>query len=90
MGNRGKFVERKRARELRADAWTLQDIADETVGDLTDREYLMAGLGLYAGDRSERDGAVAFSNCNPEIVRFFCRWFRHFFEVDESRLRIKL
>ncbi len=29
MGNGGKYVERHRAHELRAEAWTLQEIADE-------------------------------------------------------------
>lgn len=29
MGNGGKHIERHRARELRAEAWTLQEIADE-------------------------------------------------------------
>jgi len=29
MGYGGKFVERERARELRAQSWTLQEIADE-------------------------------------------------------------
>jgi transcriptional regulator with XRE-family HTH domain len=29
MGYRGKLEERERARELRAQAWTLQEIADE-------------------------------------------------------------
>ena len=95
MGNRGKVVERKRARELRAEAWTLKEIAEEVgaskgtvsvwvrdvdfeqrpprragklgpnklerakaaeiesfrlsgiaeIGSLSDREFLMAGLG---------------------------------------------
>ena len=123
MGYRGKVVERQKARSLRAEAWTLQEIADEVgasrgtvsvwvrdvdfepkprsrarklgpnkleqakaaeierfrrsgiaeIGSLTDREFLMAGLGLYAGDGSKRDGSVAFSNCNPELVRFSAR-----------------
>ena len=29
MGYRGKVVERQKARTLRAEAWTLQEIADE-------------------------------------------------------------
>ena len=29
MGYRGKLVEQQRARELRAEGWALQDIADE-------------------------------------------------------------
>jgi hypothetical protein len=140
MGNRGKVVERQRARELRAQAWTLADIASELgvakssvslwvrdvdfepgprrrarkrgpnklerakaaeiehfrvqgvvdVGCLSEREFLMAGLGLYAGDGSKGDGSVAFSNSSPAIISFFCSWFRRFFDIDEARLRIKL
>lgn len=145
MGNRGKLQERQRARELRAAAWTLQEIADalgvakssvsvwtrgvafdpdarrsavtgrrprgsdhplrrrkvaeierlraegaERIGTLTDRELLMAGLGLYAGDGSKTGGEVRFSNSDPRMVRLFCTWFRRFFEVDESRLRVRL
>lgn len=60
------------------------------VGELTDREFLMAGLGLYAGDGAKSGTSVHFANSNPDIVAFFCRWFRTFFDVDESRLRITL
>jgi predicted transcriptional regulator len=145
MGYRGKLQERQRARELRARAWTLQEIADELgvakssvslwvrdvefdparrrsaatgrrprgtdhplrqrklaeierlrveglerVGTLSDREFLMAGLGLYAGDGSKKDGEVKLSNSSEVIVGFFCRWLRRFFEVEESRLRVRL
>jgi hypothetical protein len=120
MGYRGKLEEQRRARELRAEAWTLQEIADELgvakssvslwtrdvafdpalrrsaatgrrprgsehplrrrklaeiercrvegiarVGRLDDRELLLAGLGLYAGDGSKRDGEVRFANSDP-------------------------
>jgi hypothetical protein len=140
VGNGGKVVERQRARELRADAWTLADIATELsvakssvsrwvedvqfepsprrtsrkrspnrlqrakqaeierchddgierVGEIGDREFLMAGLGLYAGDGSKTPGSVRFANSNPAMVKFFCDWLRRFFEVDEPRLRIQL
>ncbi len=140
MGYRGKVVERSRARELRAAAWTLADIAAELgvakssvsrwvrdvefdprprrtarrrapskvqrrkaadielrrsegiarVGSMSEREFLLAGVGLYAGDGSKTGNEVAFSNSNPDLVRFFCRWFREFFAVDESRLRVRL
>ncbi len=140
MGNRGKVVERARARELRAEAWTLQEIATELgvakgtvsvwvrdvdfepkprrkarkrgpnklqrakaaeiercgieglerIGRLSEREFLMAGLGLYAGDGTKKGNSVHFANSNPELVRFFCAWFRRFFDVDEGRLRINL
>ncbi len=140
MGYRGKLDKQLRARELRAEAWTLADIAEElhvakssvslwvrdvdfvprprrtgrnrtpnalqrakadelercrvdgikTVGSLSDREFLMAGLALYAGDGAKGDGQVRFANSNDSMVAFYCSWLRTFFEIDESRLRIQL
>lgn len=141
MGNRGHVEKQARARELRAQAWTLQEICDElgcskssaslwtrgveftpkprsrgigvtkphpmhlaklaeierfnaegreVISRLSEREFLAAGLGLYAGDGSKGDGSVQFSNSNPLLVAFFCCWFRAFFDVDETRLRAKL
>ena len=116
MGYGGKLVEQQRARELRAEAWTLQDIARELgvskssvslwvrdveftprprnrghpsmkphpshlrklveiercrregverVGRLTEREFLMLGLALYAGEGAKTDGDLRFANSDP-------------------------
>lgn len=62
----------------------------ERVGALTEREFLLAGLGLYAGDGVKGDTQVAFANSNPRLIEFFCFWFRTFFDPEESRLRIRL
>jgi uncharacterized protein YjcR len=145
VGYRGKLEERAQARELRAQAWTMQEIADELgvakssvslwvrdvefdatsrrsaathrrprgsdhplrrrklaqlealrkeglerIGTLTEREFLVAGLGLYAGDGAKGDKEVRLSNSDPRIVGFFCRWLRCHFAIDESRLRVAL
>lgn len=145
MGYRGKLEEQEQARRLRAQAWTLQEIADELgvakssvslwvrdvafdptdrrsvttgrrprgvdhplrrrklaeiaacdawgrdqVGALSDRDLLIAGTALYAGEGSKRDGHVGFANTNAGMMLLFCRWLRRFFEVDEARLRVKL
>lgn len=145
VGHRGKLKEQARARELRAEAWTLQEIADELgvakssvslwvrdvdfdpasrrsartgrrprgadhplrrrklqqieelrqagrrqIGDMSDRDLLLAGLGLYAGDGAKGDAGVRFANSNPRMVAFFCQWLRRVFEVDETRLRVHL
>jgi len=60
------------------------------VGDLSEREFLMAGTALYAGEGAKRDGAVLFANSDPRLIVFFCQWLRRFFAVDESRLRARL
>jgi hypothetical protein len=140
MGYRGKVYEQERARELRADAWTLQEIATELgvsrgsvsvwvrdvdfvpkprrsarrrgpsklqiakqaeidemlawgrdrIGTMSEEAFLTAGAALYAGEGSKTDGMVTFSNSDPRMMRLFCRWLRRFFDIDESRLRLRL
>ena len=149
MGYRGKIAEQNRARDLRAEGWTLNEIAAELgvakssvslwcrdveineeawrrragdnyrrgnldrrpsslkvrkeaeiesllaegrerVGRLSDREFLVAGVALYAGEGSKTDRAVAFANSDPRMHLFFISWLRRFFDVDESRLRVRL
>lgn len=152
MGYRGKIEEQNRARALRAQAWTLGEIAEElgvskssvslwvrdvrfdegarrkrgferkgrgsaaarrrgpnalqrrkqaeieefmawgqmTLGQMTDREFLVAGAALYAGEGTKRDGSVRFANTDPRMIRLFCSWLRTYFDIDESRLRVRL
>lgn len=60
------------------------------IGMLSDHAFLVAGAALYAGEGAKTDGAVKFANTDPRMVRFFCAWLRRFFDVDESRLRLRL
>lgn len=147
MGYRGKVEEQEKARELRKQSWTLQEIADELgvskssvslwvrdveftpkprksvglarpgaqrrapnrlarekqqqvsrmhargverVARLSDREFLMAGIALYAAEGSKTDGTVSMANTDPQILEFFCAWLRRFFDIDESRLRVRV
>lgn len=141
MGYGGKLVEQQRARELRAEAWTLRDIATELgvskssvslwvrdvefvprprnrghpsmqphpmhvrklaeiercrqegierIGRLSDREFLVLGLALYAGEGGKTNGDVRFANSDPRMILTFITWLRHFFDVDESRVRMRL
>jgi Homeodomain-like domain len=62
----------------------------ERIGRLSEREFLVAGVALYAGEGTKRDGAVRFANSDPRMILFFCCWLRRFFEIDESRLRVRL
>jgi hypothetical protein len=62
----------------------------DRVGRLSEREFLVAGVALYAGEGGKRDGSVQFANSDWRMVVFFCSWLRRFFVIDESRLRIRL
>ena len=55
---------------------------------MSEREFLIAGVALYAGEGSKGDGKVRFANSDPRMIAFFCAWLRRFFDVDERRLRL--
>jgi len=61
-----------------------------TIGALSSAAFLAAGVALYAGEGSKTDGAVKLANTDARIVAFFCAWLRAHFEIDESRLRVRL
>lgn len=60
------------------------------VGLLTNHAFLVAGTALYAAEGSKTDGAVVLPNTDPRMIVFFLRWLRHFFDIDEARLRVRL
>ncbi|MDQ1432182.1 MAG: hypothetical protein QOF40_2784 [Actinomycetota bacterium] len=60
------------------------------IGTLSDEAFLAAGIALYAGEGSKRDGKVVFANTDPDMIRMFCRWLRRYFTVDEARLRARV
>jgi AcrR family transcriptional regulator len=60
------------------------------IGRLSEREFLVAGVALYAGEGSKGDGLLRFANSDPRMIFFYCCWLRRFFEIGESRLRVRL
>jgi hypothetical protein len=66
------------------------DAGKALIGRLSTDAFLAAGVALYAGEGAKRDGEVCFANTDANMVRFFCEWFRRFFAIDESRLRVRV
>ncbi len=60
------------------------------VGTLTDREFLVLGLALYAGEGAKTGNEVRFANCDPRLIRTFVAWLRRYFDIDEARWRAHL
>jgi len=57
---------------------------------MNEREFLVAGAALYAGEGAKTDSCVKFANSDPRMIAFFCAWLRHFFAIEETRLRLNL
>ena len=62
----------------------------DRIGALSEEAFLVAGVALYAGEGSKRDGVVEFTNSDPAMIRFFCAWLRGQFDIDESKLRVSI
>jgi hypothetical protein len=60
------------------------------IGALSERDLLIAGAALYAGEGSKTGHEASFANTNPAMVGMYCSWLRRFFDIDESRLRVRL
>lgn len=138
MGYRGKVVEQAAACALRADGWTVPEIAAELgvsrssvslwvrdvpyvprrgrpprtspnvlqrrkaaeiaalaadgrarIGALSERDLLIAGTALYAGE-GFKTRQVGMANTDPRILQLFVTWLRTFFEIDGARLKCAL
>ncbi len=89
---RGNLYKRPSSLKVRKQAQIEQLRADgrERIGVLSDREFLLVGVALYASEGSKTGNAVGFPNSDPRMILMFLSWLRHFFAIDESRLRIRL
>lgn len=78
----------QRAKQAQIEEARLEGL--RVIGRLTDRELLVAGLAYYSGEGSKTGGAVKFANSDPRLLAFFMAWLRRFFDIEESRLRLRL
>jgi hypothetical protein len=68
----------------------MNEWGSDQIGRLSEKAFLAAGAALYAGEGSKTGHSVRFANTDPTMVRFFCAWLRRFFDIDESRLRVRV
>ena len=77
-------------RRKQAEIERLAEEGRARIGRLSERDLLIAGTALYAGEGAKTDGNLKLANSDPAMIRLFCVWMRRFFEIDESRLRVVL
>lgn len=61
--------------------------ADTEIGEMSDRDLLMLGLGLYIGEGSKANESVRIINSDPNTVRLAMRWFRQTLKLENENLR---
>ncbi len=77
-------------RRKQAEIAELLEAGRSRLGSLSERDLLVAGTALYAGEGTRSGHIVGFANSDVRMVMLFCSWLRRFFNIDEFRLRARL
>lgn len=77
---------RRRTEEIQRSNLQAQEVGEQDVGTLSKRELLLVGAALYWGEgtKSEFFPRLAFTNCDPVMVRLFMRFIREILNVKDS------
>ncbi|MBU3964167.1 hypothetical protein KJ562_00305 [Patescibacteria group bacterium] len=67
----------------------IQKKAENEIHILTPYELKIAGAALYWGEGNKSHG-LAFSNSDPELVKFMMKWFQETCEVPNKKIRAYL
>ncbi len=65
-------------------------IGIETIGVLTERELLIAGIALYWGEGYKKGRRLQFCSSDPTMVTFLLYWLQICFGVSEEDIRCRV
>lgn len=65
----------------------IKDLAKKDVGRIVNRDKFMAGIALYAAEGTKKDGKAAFTNSDPQLIKFMINWFLTFAKVPMKKMR---
>jgi hypothetical protein len=68
----------------------LKKIGAKEIGKLSDREFFMAGIGLYWGEGYRSHEMVGFTSKDEEIIKFIIAWFKRFLKIKNSDLILRV
>ena len=64
--------------------------AEVDIGEISNRDLFMLGLGLYLGEGTKTHDIVRVINANPKMISLAIRWFREVCGLGTDNFRIRL
>ena len=64
--------------------------AQKDIGNLSDRDIMMLGLGVYIGEGNKAYNITKITNSDPRIINFAIKWFTNTFGVNINQIKIRL
>jgi len=93
-------VNRIRGAQLKSGEWKRRDKqrslelanneAKEMLGDLSDRDLFMLGIGVYIGEGAKTAYQTRIINSDPQVICLAIRWLEEFFGLSTANLYIRL
>lgn len=66
----------------------IKEIAKQELGELSKRDLMLLGIGLYIGEGSKYNrGFIQFSNSDPKVIKLAMKWFKVTLGVEISHFR---
>lgn len=65
----------------------LKKFGQKALLDISDREFLIAGIALYWGEGSRKSNEFSFCNSDPKMVKFLIRWLQKNFNIGIKDLK---
>ena len=86
---RAIFLEKSR-RIKKEETERLRKEGFEDIGNLTKKEFLIAGIAMYWSEGYKYSGGeqVGFTNSDSKMILFMLRWFKEICEVADDRISL--
>jgi hypothetical protein len=68
----------------------MRSIGREEIGQLSKRDFMMFGLGLYVGEGSKAFEDIQIANANPAVIKVMTRWFVEVLNMDLSNITLTM
>ncbi len=64
--------------------------AKHDIGNISDRDVMMLGLGIYIGEGGKSFDITKITNSDPKIIKFSIKWFMKSFGISMKQFKIRL
>ncbi len=83
---RMRMAENKR-RKMLDDIQMMKRLAKQDIGELSNRDLFLLGIGLYLGDGEKSRESIRLVNSNPQIIKIAMKWFREVCRLKNENFR---
>ena len=78
-----QFVRKIKEEQIKSEAKHL-------IGNLSDREKLIAGTALYWAEGFKKDKMTGFANTDPEMIKFALNWLKNQLGIPKGQIKLRV